>query len=98
MSSAAPQTRESDQSLRVLLVSCYWRRCCAPLMAQEASGEANLKLPRLDSVTFLGGISGSSLLMGGLVVSALGLIFGLADLHAPAQHAGAQTPCAKSAN
>ena len=51
----------------------------APLMAQEAGGEANLKLPRLDlpGVTFLGGISGTSLLMGGLVVSALGLIFGL---------------------
>ncbi len=51
----------------------------APLMAQEAGGEANLKLPRLDlpGVTFLGGISGSNLLMGGLVVSALGLIFGL---------------------
>ena len=49
----------------------------APLMAQEAPGEVNLKLPRLDSVNFLGGISGSNLLMGGLVVSALGLIFGL---------------------
>ena len=51
----------------------------APLMAQEAGGEANLKLPSLDlpGVTFLGGMSGSSLLMGGLVVSALGLIFGL---------------------
>ncbi|MDE3167931.1 MAG: sodium-translocating pyrophosphatase [Acidobacteriota bacterium] len=50
---------------------------CAPLMAQEASGEANLKLPRLDTVQFLGGISGSTLLMAGLLVSALGLIFGL---------------------
>jgi K(+)-stimulated pyrophosphate-energized sodium pump len=50
---------------------------CAPLMAQEASGEANLKLPRLDSVTFLNGINGSTLLMGGILVSALGLIFGL---------------------
>jgi K(+)-stimulated pyrophosphate-energized sodium pump len=49
----------------------------APVMAQEATGEANLRLPRLDSVTFLGGISGSSLLMVGLLVSALGLIFGL---------------------
>ncbi len=49
----------------------------APLMAQEAGGEANLKLPDLGTVTFLGGISGSNLLMGGLVVSALGLIFGL---------------------
>src|SRR5262245_54943024 len=48
-----------------------------PLLAQETTGEANLKLPRLDSVNFLGGISGSSLLMAGLLVSALGLIFGL---------------------
>jgi K(+)-stimulated pyrophosphate-energized sodium pump len=51
----------------------------APLMAQgqENGGEANLKLPDLGSVTFLGGISGHNLLLGGLVVSALGLIFGL---------------------
>ena len=51
----------------------------APLLAQqpEASGEANVKLPDLGQVTFLGGIKGSTLLMGGLVVSALGMIFGL---------------------
>jgi K(+)-stimulated pyrophosphate-energized sodium pump len=51
----------------------------APLMAQgqEAGGEANLKLPDLGQVTFLGGINGHDLLLGGLVVSALGLIFGL---------------------
>jgi K(+)-stimulated pyrophosphate-energized sodium pump len=51
----------------------------APLMAQgqESGGEANLKLPDLGSVTFLGGITGHNLLLGGLVVSALGLIFGL---------------------
>jgi K(+)-stimulated pyrophosphate-energized sodium pump len=49
-----------------------------PLMAQqEAGGEANLKLPDLNSASFLGGISGGNLLMGGLVVSALGLVFGL---------------------
>jgi K(+)-stimulated pyrophosphate-energized sodium pump len=47
-------------------------------MAQEqAGGEANLKLPDLGSATFLGGISGHNLLLGGLAVSALGLIFGL---------------------
>jgi K(+)-stimulated pyrophosphate-energized sodium pump len=64
--------------LRVLMLVLSFVALGAPLMAQEAGGgEANLKLPRLDSVTFLGGISGSSLLMGGLVVSALGLIFGL---------------------
>jgi len=47
-------------------------------MAQEnGGGEANLKLPDLNSATFLGGINGGTLLMGGLVVSALGLVFGL---------------------
>jgi K(+)-stimulated pyrophosphate-energized sodium pump len=64
---------------RVLMTVVALVALGAPLMAQEAGGEANLKLPRLDlpGVTFLGGISGTSLLMGGLVVSALGLIFGL---------------------
>jgi K(+)-stimulated pyrophosphate-energized sodium pump len=53
----------------------------APLMAQEAGGgEANLKLPSFNDanlVTFLGGMTGSHLLMAGLVVSAFGLVFGL---------------------
>jgi K(+)-stimulated pyrophosphate-energized sodium pump len=50
---------------------------CCPLMAQESGGEANLKLPDLGSATFLGGINGHTLLMAGLLVSALGLVFGL---------------------
>ena len=45
-----------------------------PLLAQ---GEAELKLPDLSTVTFFGGISGPTLLVGGLVVSVLGLVFGL---------------------
>jgi K(+)-stimulated pyrophosphate-energized sodium pump len=50
----------------------------APLAAQEpGGGEANLKLPDLNSASFLGGISGGTLLMFGLAVSALGLVFGL---------------------
>lgn len=51
----------------------------APAFAQEhrPGGEANLQLPDLSQVTFLGGIDGASLLMFGLVVSALGLVFGL---------------------
>ena len=50
----------------------------APLMAQEqGGGEANLVIPNLDSATFLGGIGGRSLLMGGLVVSALGFVLAL---------------------
>src|SRR5688572_23233528 len=51
----------------------------ALLSAQEphAGGEANLRLPDLGSVLFLGDTSGRTLLMGGLVVCALGLAFGL---------------------
>jgi K(+)-stimulated pyrophosphate-energized sodium pump len=44
--------------------------------APQAGGEANLKLPDLSSVQFLG-FSGRTLLMLGLVVCALGLLFGL---------------------
>ena len=68
--------------VRILLTLLTLAILAAPLMAQEqAGGEVNLKLPDLDNqtvnVTFLGGISGSTLLMGGLAVSALGLVFGL---------------------
>lgn len=52
-----------------------------PLLAQSAShkgGEANLVLPDLNAVTFPGGFGGRSLLLGGLVVCALGLAFGMA--------------------
>ncbi len=45
--------------------------------AHRPGGEANLKLPDLSSVDFLGGISGRNLLFGGLVVCILGLGFGL---------------------
>ncbi len=50
-----------------------------PLMAQakHTGGEANLVLPDLDQAVFLDGIGGRTLLMVGLVVSALGMVFGL---------------------
>src|SRR5215471_1949328 len=64
--------------LRVLLTLLTLAVLAAPLMAQEqAGGEANLKLPDLNQASFLGGIGGRTLLMGGLAVSALGLVFGL---------------------
>src|SRR5207248_1373423 len=44
---------------------------------EQVSGEANLKMPDLSSVTFLG-MNGHKLLMIGLVFCALGLGFGLA--------------------
>ncbi len=45
--------------------------------APHAGGEANLVLPDLGHSSFLGGTSGRTLLMGGLVVCALGLAFGM---------------------
>jgi len=49
-----------------------------PPPVQHAGGEASLVLPDLSQGTFLGGIGGRALLMWGLVVCALGLLFGLA--------------------
>jgi len=53
--------------------------CSLPLLAQEAphGGEANLVLPDLGTASFLGGISGRTLLLFGMGVGALGLVFGL---------------------
>jgi K(+)-stimulated pyrophosphate-energized sodium pump len=48
-------------------------------LAHPPGGEANLVLPDLGTVDFLG-MSGRSLLMGGLAVSVLGLLFGLVML------------------
>jgi K(+)-stimulated pyrophosphate-energized sodium pump len=45
--------------------------------AHEGGGEASLVLPDLGRVNFLGTISGSSLLSGGIIVCLLGLTFGL---------------------
>src|SRR5213596_1809625 len=45
---------------------------------QHRGGEINLVLPDLSSgAVFFGGISGASLLRAGLVIAALGLVFGL---------------------
>jgi len=51
----------------------------ASLFSQEqAGGEANLHLPDLSQATFFGGaVDGRSLLMWGLIVVALGLLFGV---------------------
>src|SRR4051812_1801107 len=43
----------------------------------QAGGEANLVIPDLSAVTFLGGVKGHQLLLLGLLVCALGLGFGL---------------------
>ncbi len=50
---------------------------CAQQPAHSGGGEANLVLPDFNQATFLGGISGFNLLLGGMFVAALGLLFGL---------------------
>jgi K(+)-stimulated pyrophosphate-energized sodium pump len=67
------------RAFRAILPMLLLVLIAAPMMAQEhhGGGEANLILPDLDQATFLGGIGGRSLLMIGLIVSALGLMFGL---------------------
>src|SRR5438128_3125216 len=48
----------------------------SPAPAHSGGGEANLRIPPLDQVQFLG-VNGRTLLMLGLGVCALGLVFGL---------------------
>jgi K(+)-stimulated pyrophosphate-energized sodium pump len=48
-----------------------------PEVVHRPGGEANLVLPDLSQVTFVGGVDGHTLLLSGLVISALGLLFGL---------------------
>ena len=63
---------------RIFFVMAALAAFAVPMMAQEqGGGEANLHLPDLRVATFLGGINGHDLLLGGLLVSALGLVFGL---------------------
>ena len=46
-------------------------------VSTAAASEADLVLPDLGSVSFLGGVSGRALLMVGLVISFVGVAFGL---------------------
>ncbi len=66
--------RRASQTFLLLLLAAAGS---TPMFAQ--GGEANLQLPDLHQAVFLGGsISGPTLLMIGLAVSALGFVFGLA--------------------
>src|SRR3989441_1144075 len=49
----------------------------ASALAQEAGGEANLKLPDLSQVKFLGGTDGHTLVLFGILFCLFGLAFGL---------------------
>src|SRR3989441_12169886 len=48
-----------------------------PPLQHAAGGEAALVLPDLNQATFLGGIGGRAVLLWGLVICALGVLFGL---------------------
>jgi len=74
-----------ERSLSVVLVGVFVVvlsivGVSVPVHAEEAGGggEASLVLPDLGSVSFLGGVAGNRLLVGGIVVCLLGLAFGLA--------------------
>src|SRR5579862_2490875 len=70
---------------RALVVSCLTllfvglvSTAAMPAFAQGAeTGEVNLVVPDLGTVTFLNGITGPTLLMGGLLIALLGMVFGL---------------------
>src|ERR1051325_7578217 len=74
-----PKTSLSAISRRVsplLLLVLLALAASAPLLAQHG-GEANLVMPDLHQAIVLGGISGPTLLIFGLAISALGFVFGL---------------------
>jgi len=65
--------------LAFLLLSCAVSLAQPGSQAQHtAGGEANLQIPDLSQVTFVGGINGHNLLMIGIGFCVLGLLFGLA--------------------
>src|SRR5438874_8103402 len=70
-----------NRSLKIFAVAIASLSAAAGAFAyqsSEAGGEANLKLPDLSSVRFLGGaIDGHKLLLWGILICILGLLFGL---------------------
>ena len=75
--SASARRRATLIILPLMLAALILMSLPAHALAQSAAGgEANLVLPDLAQATFLGGTSGRTLLMWGLVVCALGLLFG----------------------
>src|SRR5262245_7345298 len=71
-----PQLLRIAGALPVLAGAAFAQAAQHTQPTQHHGGEASLVLPDLSSVQFLG-MSGSSLLMGGLAICALGLVFGL---------------------
>jgi K(+)-stimulated pyrophosphate-energized sodium pump len=73
----------SPRFIALYLMSCFLRSAVmfAKQPSPEAAGEANLRLPDLSQAIFFGAIDGRSLLLSGLIIVALGLLFGLIIYH-----------------
>ena len=70
------QPISEDSDSRTMNISHLFSRLAVAAAPHHGGGEANLVLPDLGSETFLG-VTGHTLLLVGLVVCALGLVFGL---------------------
>ena len=103
---ATPDERDSCAALdcspwrSVLVDGAPRRRRWRPAQPQRspcahAGGEANLVLPDLSTVSFLG-IDGHTLLLAGLVVCALGLLFGARDRTRSSRTCRCTSRCARS--
>ncbi|HEV7373767.1 MAG TPA: sodium-translocating pyrophosphatase [Pyrinomonadaceae bacterium] len=77
LSSLALRARRSVLTLIGIASVLALNAKSALAQASEAGGEANLKLPDLSDVLFMG-VNGRTLLMVGLIFCALGILFGLA--------------------
>src|ERR1041385_1132572 len=63
--------------MSVMPLLAFFQNPASPAPQHAGGGEAALVLPDLNQATFLGGIGGRGLLLWGLLVCALGLLFGL---------------------
>ncbi|MEO5936018.1 MAG: sodium-translocating pyrophosphatase, partial [Terriglobales bacterium] len=75
---AGQASRRLFQIFMVLMTMMLLETTAFAQEAHRAGGEANLKLPDLHGVNFMGNIPGDTLLMWGLGICVLGLVFGLA--------------------
>src|SRR5689334_8359692 len=73
----AQAVRVSFAALGAVLLNLVLSAAAWAAPEGHGGGEASLVLPDLGSATFLGGIPGNRLLLGGLLVCLAGLVFGL---------------------
>src|SRR6201982_1781446 len=75
LASVGPRIRNAAVSIVTLVFIATSTAQAQP--SESAAGEANLKLPDLSQVSFLGGIDGHKLLLIGILFCVFGLLFGL---------------------